>query len=365
MTPELRGETFRSNPETFELGASKTFKMDFLAQARQMTAPEVHNITVRFTGTVGGVTATALGRDAAKLYDTIRFKDFDEVLNASGAGLRVHSQMEYGSRMRDPADIGSAATNASYVYQMRIPIAPYRAERGADYAIPLAHFLEGGEFTIQMAAAVPTGWAAIQNDWKVRLMFDVRDARVRELKSRRQIREVAVTQQEFDYQINGFARAIILTSKLATTGYTSLAGFTTIYSRTLNTPPSFETSMLLEEYEREAVALNYTDDEFARSTPGAIALVAPRDYQLAGKMIDTKTFHLDLLQAAPASGRLLTDTLIDRSGEGAALTEGFPSPGELQRAVMKSGEIQGASGKTYPVSGFNAPLARKLPVRLK
>lgn len=365
MTPELRGQWFRSNPESVELGATKTFKMDFLAQARQMTAPEVHNIVARFTGTVGGVTGGALGRDAAKLVDTARFKDFDEVLNASGAGLRVHGQMEYGARQVDPSDVSSGSTNTTYVYELRIPIAPYRAERGADYAIPIAHFLEGGEFSLTFASAVPTGWAALQSDWKMRLFFDVRDARVRELKSRRQIREVAISQQEFDYQINGFMRAAIITSKLATTGYTSLASYTTLYSRTLNMPPTFETSLLLDEYRREAISLDTTNDEFVRSTPGAIPLVCPRDYQLAGRMIDTKTLHLDLLTTAPTSGRLLTDVLIDRSGEGAALTEGFPSPGELQRAVMARGEIQGASGKTYPVKEFNAPLARKLPVRLK
>lgn len=364
MTPELRGVNFRSNSETFALGTAITFKMDFLAQARQMAAPEVHGIIVRFTGTVGGVTATALGKDAAKLFDTIRFKDDAEVINASGAGLRVLEQIEYGSRQTDPATVASAATNASYSYQLRLPIAPFRAERGADFAIPVAHFLEGGEFTIQTAAAVPTGWAAAQSDWKIRLFFDVRDARVRELKSRRQVREQAVTQQEFDYQINGFIRSAILTSKLTTTGYTDLSSYTNIYSRTLKTPPSFETALLVDEYVRESVSLG-TNDEITKSTPGALPLVTPRDYQLTGKMIDTKTLHLDLGAAAPTSGRLLTDVLIDRSGELAALTEGYPSPGEMQRAVMANGEVVGASGKAYPVREFNAPLARKLPIRLK
>ncbi len=363
MTPELRGITLRSNPETYALGAGITFKTDFLAQARQMTAPEVHAITMVFTGTVGAVSGGALGRDAAKLFDQILFKDADEVLNCSGAGMRVLEQMEHGNRQVDPADIASAATNTAYIYRLKWLCAPYRAERPRDFAIPVAHFLEGGEFTIQTPAAVPTGWAAVQADWRLRIFADVRDGRVRELKSRRRIKEQVVGQQEFDYQVNGFLRAAILTSKLATTGYTTLAPHTTLFSRTLKFPPAYDAHILLDEYRREATALG-ANDEFTLATPGAIALVSPRDYQKTGQMIDMKTLHLDLLSAAPASGRLITDVLIDRSGELAALTEGYPSAGEAQQAVKAHGVVVGAAD-SYAIGGFNAALARKLPLRIK
>lgn len=363
MNTEQRGLTLRSNPETYALGSGFTFKTDFLAQARMMAAPEVHSITVVFSGTVGGITGGALGRDAAKLFDTVRFKDADEVLNASGAGLRVLEQMETGSKQVDPSDVSSGSTNASYVYRLRILFAPYwRALRPRDFAIPVAHFLEGGEFTIQTPAALPTGWNSVQSDWKVRLFANVVDGRVPELKSRRKIKEEAITQQEFDYQINGFLRAAIITSKLATTGYTTLAGFSTLFSRTLKFPPAYETHVLTDEYRQYAEHLG-TTDEFTLAAPGAIPLCVPRADQKIGKMVDTRTLHLDLLTSAPTGGRLLTDTVIDRSGELAALVSGYPSPGELAQAVRAKGKVIGEAG-SYPAAGFNAQLARKLPIRL-
>lgn len=367
MTPEQKGVPLRSNPETYNLNSSITFKLDFLAKARHMAAPEVDEIDIVLTGTVGGVTATALGRDAAKLYDTIRFRDSDDVINASGAGMRVWEQMEIGAKQIDPATVTSGATNTAYLYRMRIPFnSPYRAERGQDFSVPLAHFLEGGEFTIQTPAAVPTGFAAVQTDWRVQLFAYVRDARVRELKSRRRIREEAVTNQEFDYQVNGFLRAAILTSKLTTTAYTELlALYATLNSRTLQWPASYQTPELVDNY-RFNTEHFATNDEFllTATTAGALGIVLPDRYQKTGQMIDTKSLHLDLQAAAPTGGRLLTDVVTDRNGDLAALTEGYGSPGELANAVKAMGMVNG-SKEQYPVSAFNAALARKLPIRIK
>jgi hypothetical protein len=192
----------------------------------------------------------------------------------------------------------------------------------------------------------------------------VRDGRVRELKSRRRIKEEAMTQQEFDYQVNGFLRNAFITSKLTTTGYTSLAAFTTLNSRTLKLPPAYETHMLVDEYRREATGGLSTTDEFVLAAPGAIPLCGARKGQKIGKMLDTKSLHIDLLAAAPASGRLLTDVIIDRSGELAALQEGYGSPGELQSALKAHGVVVGEAGN-YPVNAFNAMLGRKLPLRVK
>lgn len=363
MTPELRGVPLRSNPEVYNLGSGITFKPDYLAQSRNMQAPEVWAITVVFTGTVGAVTGGALGRDAAKLFDTVKFRDADDVWNVSGAGCRIVEQVEYGAKQVDPTDIASGSTNATYIYRLRLPFAPWRSQRARDFAIPVNNFLDGGEFTIQLPAAVPTGYAAVQPDWRIQLFADVRDGRVKELKSRRRLKEEAVTQQEFDYQINGFVRGLYLSSKLATTGYTSLAAFTTFNSRTAKWPAAFQSHLLQDEYRRESTALA-ANDEFTLAAPGAIALIAPRDDQKTGKMIDTKSFHLDLLQAAPASGRLISDVLIDRDGNQAAMQQGYDSPGEMAAAVKQYGHVTGAADN-YPVKAFNAQLARKMPIRIK
>lgn len=367
MNPEQKGLPLRSNPEVYSLNNGITFKLDFLAKARHMAAPVVDEIDIVFTGTVGGVTATVLGRDCAKIYDLIKFRDAEDVINASGAGMRVWEQMELGAKQVDGAAVASGATNASYNYRMRIPFnSPYRADRGEDFAIPLAHFLEGGEFTIQTPAAVPTGWAAVQNDWKVTLYAYVRDERKRELKSRRRIREEAVTQQEFDYQINGFLRAAILTSKLTTTGYTELlALYSSLNSRTLNWPASYATYELPDNY-RFNTEHFATNDEFllTSTTAGALGIVLPDRYQKTGQMIETKTLHLDLQAAAPTGGRLLTDVVVDRAADLAAIVAGFGSPGEVQQAVKERGKVNGGDGREYDVRAFNAALARKLPIRI-
>lgn len=367
MTPEQKGLKLRSNPEIYSLSNQITFKLDFLAKARQMAAPEVSEIDIVFTGTVGGVTATALGRDAAKLFDTIKFRDSDDVINASGAGMRVWEQGETGQRQTDPQTVASGATNTTYLYRLRIPFnSPTRAVRGQDFAIPLAHFLEGGEFTLQTPAAVPTGFNGVQADWKVQLWAYVNDERDRELKSRRRIREEAVINQEFDYQINGYARWAILTSKLTTSGYTELlALYPTLNSRTLVWPASYQTHDLVDEYRYNTKAFG-TNDEFllTSTTAGAVAILQPDDAQMTGQLVETKTLHLDLQAAAPTGGRLLTDVVIDRNGDLAALTEGYSSPGELANAVKATGQINGGDGRSYPARGFNASLARKLPIRI-
>lgn len=363
MTPELYGVTLRSNPEPVVLGASKSIKADYLSQARNMTAPEVWGVEVRFTGTVGAITGGALGRDAAKLFDSIKFRDDDDVLNASGAGLRVMEQLEYGERQVDPADIASGATNATYVYSLFVPFAPPRTRRAKDFAIPVANFLDGGEFTIQFGTAVPTGWNALQSDWQVQIFADVRDGRRVEAKSRRRIKEEATPAQEFDYQVNGFLRSAILTSKLTTTGYTTLAGFTTFNSRTLKWPAAYQARGLLNLYRREHIAGLATNDEFTLAAPGAVAIMVPRHDQKTGCMPDMKTLHIDLLQAVPASGRLITDTLIDRNPTRVSQLFNYKGAGPLGAAVKSMGRVVGEAGN-YGISQFNADLARKLPYRL-
>lgn len=365
MTPELYTIPLRSNPEVYSLGNSITFKPDYLNAARKMDAAEVYGIWIRFTGTVGAITGGAKGRDAAKLFDTVRFRDgADEVLNASGAGLRVLEQMDWGERQTDPADIASGATNTSYSYLLRITFAPpWRAKRPRDYTIPLGAFLDAGEFTIQTAAAVPTGWAALQSDWKLQLFADVRDGRKRELKSRRRIKEEAVTQQEFDYQINGSIRAAILTSKLTTTGYTDLSGFTTLNSRTLKWPAAYQQFLLTDQYRRDTQSFG-SSDEFLLAANGAVPLVVPHRGAKIGGMVESKSLHLDLLAAAPTGGRLLTDVIIDRDANQSAAVMGYDGPGPLAAAIRSMGSVKG-DGDNYMVKDFNGHLARKLPIRIK
>lgn len=364
MNPEQHGIPLRSNPEVYSHGNGINFKLDFLSKARSMNAPEVNEIDVLFYGTVGAVSGGALGRDAAKLFDAIKVRDSQDIINASGAGLRVLEQHEIGNKQVDPADLTSGTSNSTYLYRLKLLFSPpRRAVRGRDFAIPLAHLLEAGEFTINTAAAVPTGWNTIQADWKIQLVAFVSDGRQRELKSRRRIKEEQISNTEFDYQINGFLRNAFVTSKLTTTGYTDLSGYATLNSRTLNWPSSYQTHNLVDDYRFNTDAVG-TNDEFVRAATGALAIVQAERGQKTGAMIDMKSLHLEFPSAVPTGGRLLTDVIIDRDGEMGALSMGYPSPGELANAVRQMGEVVGESGN-YKVSGFNQQLARKLPIRIK
>jgi hypothetical protein len=367
MTPEQKGLILRGNPENFALGAPITFKTDFLAQARHMAAPEICEVDFVFEGTVGGIAGGVLGRDSAKLADTIQLFDGEDFVNVSGAGQRVWEQMELGNRRTDPATVASGATNASYNYRWRLPfVSVDKAMRGDDFAIPLTNILEGGQMRFVCCPALPTGWAAVQADWKVTPYAYVRDARVREAKARRRLREEQVTQQEFDYQVNGYLRAAILTSKLATTGYTELlALYTQLNSRTLMWPAAMKPYELVDNYRYNTNGID-TADEFllTATTAGALGIQIPDRDQMSGQMVDTKTLHIDLLAAAPTGGRLLTDVITDRLGQNTATWLGYASPGEAQNAIKNKGRINGGDGRTYPVAQFNAALARKMPIRI-
>jgi len=144
---------------------------------------------------------------------------------------------------------------------------------------------------------------------------------------------------------------------------TSLAANTTIFSRTMDLPPAFQTHILVDQYRRSSDALG-ASDEFTLAAPGAIPLIVPTRAKKIGTMIDTPTLHIDLLRAAPASGRLLLDTLVNRTPNMAALGAGYGSPEDLATAINASGQVVGAAGN---MSAREVPkaLARKMPIRIK
>jgi hypothetical protein len=344
-------------------GSTLDVDLNFLSNARHMTAPEVCELNIIFRGTVTPVGGTAQGEDFAKYFANVAFRDEAEMINASGNMLRLLATMELGSKYTDPADIGVGVATPVY-YNLPIMFEPLdtRAERPRDFRVPLAHFLEGGNLLVQLAAALPTNHGVVAGDWNVDVYARVADGRKRELKSRRRIFEQVVNQQEFDYQVNGCIRSAILGSNLSTTGYTSLAAYTSINSRTLDLPPAFNPKILAEQYRRSSDALGSGDD-FVASTPNAIPLVFPTRAKKIGQMINTPTLHVDLLAAAPASCRLLVDAVVDRTPNMAALAAGYGSPEELAGAIQARGRVVGSAGNMRAVE-VPKPLARKLPIRI-
>jgi ABC-type lipopolysaccharide export system ATPase subunit len=91
---------------------------------------------------------------------------------------------------------------------------------------------------------------------------------------------------------------------------------------------------------------------------------APRLEQKIGKMPDIKTLHIDLLQAIPTSGRLITDVLIDRNPTRVAALLGYNGAGPLGQSARALGVVKGDAGN-YGTNEFNADLFRKMPYRIK
>lgn len=366
MNSDLAGRPFRSKRTNFALGDEIPVQMDFLAPARHMTAPEVTELIFAFTGTVTPTADTALvGADAAKLFKNIKFTDEAEMVNASGAMLRLLEQAETGNKQRDASDVAAAEVPvaATVKYRLRLLFEPldHRAVRPRDFSVPLAHFLEGGNLIISLCDALPTGWGAVAGDWKVTTFARVRDGRRRELKSRRRILEQVMGAQEFDYQVNGSIRHAIIGSKKTTTGYDDLSAYSTIYSRTLDFPPSMDTHILTDEYVKNSEGLG-ANDEF--EAENAIMLKGPLRAQKIGGMVNAQTLHIDLGAAPSAAMRLLTDTVVDRTPNMAALSEGYGSAEALSQAVKERGVVVGEGGN-MPARSVPPALAKRLPIRIK
>jgi len=366
MNENTDGRWFRSEQYSYVAGSTTTIKKDFLEQARMMSAPEIDQILVEVTGTISGVTGGALGVDGAKLIERVIFKDEAEIVNCSGANLRVIEQLEYGARQIDPADISSGSTSTTYRMLLRIGFGVPKALRPRDTRVELERWLAGGELTVSTPSSAPTGYTV--GTCNIRIYAKVFDGRDRELKSRMTIREIAMSNQDYEYDVNGFLRFAFLSSLLTTTSYSSWASFTSVFSRTMALPPSFATALLVDRYRAESLNLS-SADVFTASTPLAVPLVTPDWRQKIGAMMDLRTFHIDVTPSAqsslPTNARVVLCQIKDRTPVLSALVLGQPSPEAAARAVDQFGYVQDGKTGGSKVSSYLPSLARKLPIRLR
>lgn len=364
MNSDQHGRWFRSRSFPWVTGSTLDIDLNFMANARHMAAPEVCELDFVFTGTVTPVGGTLQGEDFAKFFANITFRDEAEMVNASGNMLRLLAMSELGSKYVDPADIAvGVATAVEYHLPIMFEPPDAKAVRPRDFRVPLAYFLEGGNLLVQLASALPTNAGNTAASWTVQVFARIVDGRKREIKSRRRIWEQVINQQEFEYQTNGSLRTVLIGSNLTTTGYTDLAAFTTLFSRTLDLPPSFQVGQLRELYRRQSDTLS-TVDEFVNTTVrSGIPLVIPNRKKKIGQMIDTPILHLDMLAAAPASGRLLCDAVVNRTPNMAALAAGYGSPEDLAAAITARGRVVGEAGN-YPARQLPRSLARKMCIRV-
>jgi hypothetical protein len=363
MNSDQHGRWFRSRLFPFVTGQPLDVDLTFLANARQFAVPEVLTMELIFTGTVTPVGGTYQGEDTAKLFSRVNFRDEAEMINAGGNCLRHLAMEELGAAYVDPADINvGVATPVEYHLPILFEPPETKAVRPRDTRVPLANFLEGGNLVINLAAALPTNMGVVAGDWNVQINFFIKDGRVKEIKTRRRIWDQVVALQEWEYPINGSIRNALITSDLTTTGYTALTAFTTIFSRTLDLPPTFSVQQLREYYRRMQLNASAVD-EFLAAAPSAIPFIIAERKKKIGQMIDTPTLHIDLLRAAPASGRLLVDAIVNRPPNITALAAGYGSPEELAAAIQSRGMVVGEGGN-FPAKEAPRSLARKMCIRI-
>jgi len=364
MQPQNYGEWFRGETLSFSAGNKLKFKNDFLSKARNFQAPEIAEVVFQFTGSVGGVTATALGIDAPKLFSRLNIKDKDVRCDSSGAVMHALNETEFGAPARGalPATVASGATNTAYNYFLSVPYEFALAQkREADYRIPVPYILESGIIQANCASAVPTGWAAAQSDWAFTLWCRVVDERTRELKSTLCYEQFNHSRSEDYFPVQGSARAILGTTDLTTTSYTSWSTFTTVNSKALELESDFDPRMWIHRYQREKILDTTTTNLIAAQS--VIPYVFPGfDYKI-GEMPNLDQLDIRLQTAPLTNAVLLASKIIERNMTLAAMWMGYAGPGELSQAVQDYGIV--VDEHNTPYVQYDPILASRMPVRLK
>lgn len=341
------------------LSSQNVVKTTFLEKMRKLVAPEITDLWFRLSGTVGGVTGGALGKDFAKLIKKVIARDDDEWLNLSGQSLRLLEQVEYGSKQKDPADVASAATSSTYKALLRLTFHPIKAMRPRDFHLPLVSLLDAGEFMVQQSDAWPTGWAT-SSSLSLKIFARVNEGRKREVKSRRHLSEISFSVDDTTYPLGGSIRGLYLSSSLTTTGATALTGVTVINSNSLEFPPDLPENILVDRYRMNSEALGTNDEIEAQN---AIAFVVPDKGQKVGLMIDARNVHLRL-GSVPTSSILVRDLVVDRPPEITAKSMGYNSTAEYQQDLVERGRIIDGTDGGAPVTTFNPTLVRRLAARI-
>jgi len=364
----------RSRGYTFGLSQNINVDTNFLDQFMGWDAPEIAEFLLVFSGSVtAGGGGAALGRDAAKLFNNVDIRmSGGQIVNGGGAPLRVNEQNEYGDKQLDPADVTAAGTNAAYEYQLAIPFEFPKSgdEYKRDCRLSLKAFKAlGGQITIRTPSALPTNWSTATGT--VEVYARVVEGRNRQANAFYTLLEYNVTQIEDYYPIEGSARYLGLTSRLETTGYTSLIATTynSFDSRTLGWEAGLHPRILRDRYRHLHLAVGTNDEHLlvpvALAGPafGAIPIVSPDKDQRIVRMPMLGRLHLDLNAAAPASGVIMAGAIKDRAPIYSAYAMGYQDVNQYLSDVLNMGVVR--DGKDSPVANFDPFLVNRMPVRIK
>ena len=359
----------RSRGYAFGLNQNINVDTNFLDQFIGMDAPEISYLLLVFSGSVtAGGGGAALGRDAAKLFNNVDVRmSGQQIINAGGSCLRINEIHEFGDKQFDPADVSTSGTNAAYEYILAIPFdfpkAPNEYKRDCRLSVKAFKAL-GGQITIRTPSALPTNWSTATGT--VEVYARVREGRQRQVNSLLTLLEYNVTQIEDYYPIEGSARGLYLTSRLDTTGYTSLtaATYNTFDSRSLGWEAGLHPRILRYRYRQGQLAVA-ANDEFllASGAFGAIPIVSADKDQRIGQMPMVQRLHLDLNAAAPAGGVILASAIKDRPTLYSAYSAGYQDQNQYLADLQSNGFVR--DGSDTPVANFDPFLVNRMPIRIK
>ena len=367
MIAETNGRWYPSKPYTMGDGSDIPIDLSFLNSAmRSMSAPCVREmllVAAVNVDTAGGGSVAA--EDWAKVLSRITGRDKGGYwYDLPGSLSRLAAQADRGSRATDPTALGASQSGAARNVMFRISFEPDgRSARAKDFRKPLIELVDGGDFNVTCNADLTAiGTGVTFNSGTVKLWVRVVDERRRELKSRLVWRNINQTVTEDEYKVNGSLRCAFFAAPAAT-GYTTIAGYTSIDSRDLEYV-ALADSVLREAYSRDTPD-PYSADGFADGAT-ALPLFWPSPDQRTGMLPDLDTLHIKMVEGSVATGAKLVVCVVENRALAYSVPwMGYASAADFQQAFLSRGYVVDKGGKTSHQKYWGDKLTRRLPVRIK
>ena len=210
--------TARASSRPYSANGQIAFDTSFLNDgfAGGMVAPEMQNLRLRATGKITVPAMDAVSQAVLKRNIFSRFFAYDargDCINAAGASLIQYAQREAGGAYVEGPDIANAggmAADIAFDIELVIPFERRRAQDPADTRQPVTDFSgTGGQLRVQtgLNGAIPTTGAStatiVSGSTTLELYSDILDAGTKRATSRLQLRDYAVTGQDFRYPTEG------------------------------------------------------------------------------------------------------------------------------------------------------------------
>lgn len=364
---------------TYPWAANKTFPIDLSGfnAARTLSAPVIEEFVIWAQVVINTGTAGMLGGALPTMFSQIIVNDLAATrYNVRGSSLRVIDQVEYGAAYQDVPAIAASQSTITRNLFLRVPFMPLRCRRRRDFGLSLREFLDGGKMQLTTSAALIPGagasGATIQSG-AITVFGHIRDEGSREAKSRFTWEDEAIAQTNFDYNFNGFARALLWYNGEVNEATAAPWASQTFISKTLEYN-ALQDIMLADWYARESLP--------PRSDPGSVA--AASVYQQTDTILTGQTVPLlfpyrdqkipDMPKAQTINVRtslgsittanlpqVIKCTLTARSANATSRVLG---QSDVLTAVGKKGRIKGANGNNVAIASVPMDVAQVMPVKI-